>query len=82
MRMPDLNSSHFSDENGHIICTIWICNLRDMNYAIFTHFKSDFKYVQILLSKTQKKVHIWKEHEKLIKMDIKFVKFGFQKVPI
>jgi hypothetical protein len=48
MRMQDLKSSHFSDEKGYIICTIWKSRIEDMNYAILLQLTSDFKYVQIL----------------------------------
>ena len=32
--MSYLDSSHFSDNNGHIICSISIYRFKDMKYAI------------------------------------------------
>jgi hypothetical protein len=48
MTNSDLKSSHFSDENGYIICTIWKSRIEDMNYAIILILSSDFNYVQNL----------------------------------
>jgi hypothetical protein len=51
-----------------------------MNYAILTNLNQILIMSKFYLSKTQKKLHIWKVHELLINLDVKFVKIGFQKV--
>ena len=38
--MSYLDSSYFSDNNGHIICSISIYRLKDMNYAILNELMS------------------------------------------
>jgi hypothetical protein len=43
MMMQDLNSSHFSDENRHKVCTNWSYRKGVMNYAILINL------IQILI---------------------------------
>ena len=38
--MSYLDSSYFSDNNGHIICSILIYRLKDMNYSILNELMS------------------------------------------
>jgi hypothetical protein len=52
-----------------------------MNYAMLLFLIQILIMSKFYLSKTQNKVHIWIVHEMLINLDIKFVKFEFQKVP-